>query len=89
MRGGIACEPKGPLVRSTDASKDQFADAVSATPVHFDANQVCLAAQPVDAADATFPSSHNRATLLVRPRHLPLRLASVAKRFPLLGSDAS
>ena len=73
---------------SADSSKDQFADAAAAALVNFDPNQVGLPAQPVDAANATFPASHNRAALLVRPRNLPLGLASVAQGFPLLRSDA-
>jgi len=74
---------------SADSGKDQFADTVSATPVDFDTDQVGLPAQPVDATDTAFPTSHNRAALFVRPRNLPLRLASVAQGFPLLRGDTS
>lgn len=91
MRWGIECKSKNRGIEGTsaDPGKDQFADAVSAAPVHFNPNQVCLAAQPVDAADTTLPASHNRAALLVRPGDLPLSLASVTQGFPLFGSDAS
>jgi len=74
---------------SADSGKNQFADAISATLVHFDTNQVGLPAQPVDTANTAFPASHNGAALLVRPRNLSLRLASVAQGFPFLRSDAS
>jgi len=74
---------------SADSSKDQFADTVSATPVHFDTSQVGLPTQPVDAADTTFPATHYRAALLICPRDLPLSLAAVAEGFPLFRSDTS
>ena len=44
---------------STDSRKNQFADTVSAAPIHFDPDQVCLPPQPVDAANTTFPTPHN------------------------------
>jgi len=84
--GGIA---RGIGGTSADSGKDQFADAVSAAPVHFDASQVCLPAQPVDATDTTFPASHDRTTLLVRSRDLSLRLAPVTQGFPLLWCNTS
>ena len=49
--------------------------------IHFDPSQVCLASQLVDTAEATFLTAHNRITLFVRPRNLPLYLASLAERF--------
>jgi hypothetical protein len=72
---------------STDSGKDQFANAASATPVHFDTNQVRLPTQPVNAADTTFPATHNRAALLVRTRNLALGLASVTESLPFLRGD--
>lgn len=74
---------------SADPSKDEFADAVPAAPVNFDPSQVGLSTQPVDAADTAFPASHYRATLLVRTRNSPLRLASVTEGLPLLRSNTS
>jgi len=74
---------------SADPGKNQFADAVSATPVHFDANQVCFPAQPIDATNSTFPTSHYRAALFVRPGNLPLSLAPVAEGFPLFRGHTS
>lgn len=84
---GIARARRGNL--SADSSKDQLADTVSGTPVHFDPDQVGLPPQPVDAANAALPTSHHRAALLVRPRNLSLRLASATQSFPLLGGNTS
>jgi hypothetical protein len=72
-----------------DSGKDQFSDTVSATPVHFDTNQVGLPTQPVHTTNTTFPASHNRAAPLVRPPNSPLRLATVSQGFPLIRSDPS
>ena len=74
---------------SADSSKDQLADTVSGTPVHFDPDQVGLPPEPVDAANTALPTPHHRAALLVRSRNLSLRLAPATECFPLLWGNTS
>ena len=87
--GGWRTERKRMIRRrdpSRNSGKTQLADAVSAASYPL-RSQPCLASQLVDTAEATFLTSHNRTTFFVRPRNLPVHLASLAERFPLFMSD--